>query len=259
MDFKIETSLPNLYLHWTKLDLDKIKEKFPDAYLHQNNLIARGFGRFGLHWLSPLDKDITWVHTGRLRWHLARFFSYSLPDIYCQINYGDRNLTPIDELTKEKVSFRGITRGFASSSTFSSHFTKTQLKRGKDETEHKKMQINFARNRLIKVSKYYPNLHLYLAKLDSGIIKFGVTRYEDINHRKLGGYGNNDGSNYDKMIKLCTDNSSLIVDIEYQYKLRHLNTDETLQSNEIEEFIDYLNFRSKLLISKQDILEFCYS
>lgn len=225
---------PNLPIYWDSNRLSEIHKKYPLAKCMPSGLIMISTGKNYVSWLDPFAPDMMFHPFQSFSKFIYNQYGYSPEEIVSQLSYGDRNVRPMDEYTHSMCKYNNLSRGFNKHSSWQSHIKDTQTKRGQNKIEHKKMRICFAYNRALAIAKEHSVMYFYIAKLKSSSdIKFGITQYQNLSIRKLGGYGEFDGTDYDKMVLLAYGDAKTICALERDYKLLSLNVNERIAKSEL--------------------------
>lgn len=259
---------PNLPMIWTVDRMDEIVKLVPEARLiHRKNgagydkdeilpIPVIYYGR-AMRFLSPFEEFPTFIRTtsGCMKSYLYwKKGGYTLVEWWCQMNYGDRNLRPIDEDTGEIPHFAGVIKGFFESSNKSSQSHKTALRHIWNEENYNKSKIISACN--MKMNRYVTG-SFYFAKLnDTDKIKLGFSKYEDVTQRMR----EHRAENYVSIIKCASGTGNAMLTLEKIVKLKFNLPDELFDIELTDQILDYIyntKFEFPLeLESRQNVHDF---
>lgn len=244
----------NLKIYWTKDRFEELLASFGDVQIMKTGAIMINKGKNKVYWLDPFNPMVLFIPFQSFGKHLKKAYHYTAPELVSQLMYGDRNLAPYDADTNEPCSYHNLSDGYRAHSSWSSHNKEVQRMRTKDPIEHAKMRINGAYNYALSIAKTVSTMYFYIATLkDSLDIKFGITKYSDLDKRRNFGHDEFDGTNYDKAVILASGNSFDICRMERDYKMLHLNATERINVSQCPELIEFIaNYSQNITIYNVD-------
>lgn len=232
----------NRPIYWTVDKLHIIQQVYPKAKTTKTGMIMTNYGKNQVSWLDLFSQEIKFLPFQSFCRYINRLYGYSAEDLASQLIFGDRNVRPFDASTKEPCKFHNLTDGYRKHSSWASHTKESQGNRAKDPIERAKMRICGSYNYTLSIAKTVPEMYFYLSTMsDSMDIKFGVTKYSDLDKRRNFGHDDFDGTNYERMALLASGNSFDICRMERDYKMKYLNTEERIKPDQVEDLIQFVS------------------
>lgn len=265
----------NPKVKWTINKLDEVLKIYPDAKISSNIIITKGTLR-NMEIIDVFSDELIFINSRSFTKYMKINYEISAEELRSLLEFGDRNLRPIDKFTEEFTKFASFINGYRRFSNRSSQNRDRLLKLWKDpeykeymsgisiktaneqwsnpdsnlrkkmESDEYKARLSIvsSKNRLSPIINKYKEAYLYLAEIEDSLdeLKFGFTHFSDVSNRRddWKGRDNFRTYKYSKIIKLVSGPSSEIADLEMNLKLELNSVNERINKSELNKFYDLL-------------------